>query len=132
MLKYPSKEYKMNLEITEINDTAKDNEPIYFAPKRVSLVSDVAGILSWFVLVGFISNIVVQVITLQAQMKTGNLVLSTLIKEPSFISYLFVNLVVPLLTGLALFAVLQAAAVGLNVLLEMDFNSREVNIKKEA
>jgi len=122
----------MNLEINEVTDAAKDNEPIYFAPKRVSLVSDVAGILSWFVLVGFISNIVVQVITIQAQLKTGNLVLSTLIKEPSFISYLFVNLVVPLLTGLALFAVLQAAAVGLNVLLEMDFNSREVNIKKEA
>lgn len=121
----------MNLEKTELTDSAKDNEPIYFAPKRVSLVSDFAGILSWVILVGFIGNIVVQVITLQAQLKSGNMVLSTLIKDPSFISYLFVNLAVPLLTGLALFSVLQAAAVGLNVLLEMDFNSREVNNKKE-
>jgi len=122
----------MNLDKNELTDPEKDNEPIYFAPKRVSLVSDFAGLLSWVVLVGFIGNIVAQVISLQAQLKTGNLVLSTLIKESSFISYLFVNLAVPLLTGLALFAVLQAAAVGLNVLLEMDFNSREVNGKTEA
>jgi hypothetical protein len=121
----------MNVEKTEMTDS-EDKEPIYFAPKRVSLVSDIASILSWVVLVGFIGDIIVQVISLQATMKTQNLVLSTLLHESSFFAYLFVNLVVPLLTGLGLFVVLQAAAVGLNVLLEMDYNSREAKSKAKA
>jgi len=122
----------MNVDNNEKVDLATDKEPIYFAPKRVSLVSDVAGIFSWVVLVGFIGDIIVQIIYLQAQLKAGNLVFSTIIKEPSFISYLFVNLAVPFLTGLCLFVVLQAAAAGLNVLLEMVFNSREDKNTPEA
>jgi hypothetical protein len=119
----------MDVNNNEKIDLETDKEPIYFAPKRVSLVSDVAGILSWVILVGFIGDIVVQMIYLQAQMKAGNLVFFTLIKEPSFISYLFVNLAIPLLTGLGLFVILQAAAAGLNVLLEMDYNSHEAITK---
>ena len=115
----------MNVDKNEMTDLATDKEPIYFAPKRVSLVSDVASILSWVVLVGFIIDIVVQVINVQSQLKSGNLVFTTLIHEPSFISYLFINLAVPLLTGLGLFVILQAAAAGLNVLLELDYNSHE-------
>jgi len=33
------------------------------------------------------------------------------------------------LTGLGIFVILQAAATGLNVLLEMDFNAREARSK---
>jgi hypothetical protein len=122
----------MSVEKTEMTDSAEDKEPIYFAPKRVNLVADVASVLSWVVLVGFIGDIVVQVISLQAQLKTQGLALSTLLHESSFFAYLFVNLVIPLLTGLGIFVILQAASVGLNVLLEMDYNSREAKDKAKA
>jgi hypothetical protein len=115
----------MTVEKNELTDVEMDKEPIYVAPKRVSLVADLAGIISWIVLVGFLAYFAVEIFYLQTQMKEGSLVLSTLIKEPSFISYLFTNMVVPLLTGLGLFVILQAAATGMNVLLEMDFNSQE-------
>jgi hypothetical protein len=109
----------------EITTQDEEKEPIYFVPKRVNLVSDFASILSWVVLVGFLGDVVLQVISLTTQIKTQNLVLATLLKEPSFFGYIFTNLLIPLLTGLALFAVLQAAAAGLNMLLESDFNSRQ-------
>lgn len=119
----------MSEEITKIIDTVEDNEPVYFAPKQVSLVSNVASVLSWIVLVGFIGAVVIQGISLQTQLSSQGLALSSLLHETSFFAYLAVNLVIPLFTGLGLFAVLQAASVGLNVLLEMDYNSREAKDK---
>ena len=115
--------------IEETKMTVKEEEPVFFAPKRVSLVSDLASILSWVVLVGFLGDIVLQVVALRQQMTTNNYVLSTLLKEPSFFVYLFTNLLIPLLTGLVFFVVLQAAAHGLNVLLEADYNAREAKGK---
>lgn len=103
----------------------EDKEPIYFAPKRVTLISDTSSILSWVVLVGFIADFIIQLVSLSGQMKSQSLVLSALLREPSFYSYVFINMLIPLLTGLGLFAILQAAAVGLNMLLEMDYNARE-------
>jgi hypothetical protein len=114
----------MNMEVNEITEQ-EENEHIYFAPKRVTMVSDIASILSWVVLVGFIADFVIQMVSLQAQMKSQSLVLATLIKEPSFFSYVFINMVIPLLTGLGLFGLLQAAAVGLNMLLEMDYSAHD-------
>jgi hypothetical protein len=119
----------MNIETSEMAAAAEDKEPIYYAPKRVSLASDIASILSWVVLVVFIGDLIVQIINLQSQLTTQSLTLAALVKEPSFFAYLFVNIIVPLLTGLGLFALLQAAATGLNVLLEMDFNAREAKSK---
>jgi hypothetical protein len=116
----------------EMSDLVVDKEPVYYAPKRVTLVSDIAGILSWVILVGFLAYFVVEIVYLQAQMKAGSLEFLTVIKEPSFISYLFSNLAIPLLTGLGLFGILQAAATGLNVLLEMDFNARDSSSKAKA
>lgn len=120
----------MNVDNNAITSMVEEREPVYFVPKRVSLVSDIAGIFSWVVLVGFIGDVIAQGVSLQSQIKTNSLVVADLMKEPSFFSYLFLNLVAPLLTGLALFAILQAAAHGLNVLLEMDFNTREALSKK--
>ena len=114
----------MNKEENEMTDH-EEKEPIYFAPKRVSLISDVSSILSWVVLVGFVGNFIIQLVSLSGQVKSQGLALSTLIREPSFFSYVFINLLIPLLTGLALFAILQAAAVGLNMLLEMDYNAHD-------
>jgi hypothetical protein len=117
----------MSIEITEntIAEAVEEKEPIYFAPKRVSLVSDIASILSWVVLVGFLGNVILQIITLQAEIKSGGYILADLFKEPSFIAVIFTNMLIPLLTGLVFFAVLQAAAAGLNVLLEMHYNAHE-------
>jgi hypothetical protein len=119
----------MTEEKIELTDQVVDKEPVYYAPKRVTLASDFAGILSWVLLVGFLAYFVVEIFYLQAQMKAGNLEFLTIIKEPSFISYIFSNLVIPLLTGLGLFAILQAAATGLNVLLEMDYNAHDTSSK---
>jgi hypothetical protein len=119
----------MNIEKSEMADTTEDKEPIYYVPKRISLISDLASILSWVVLVFFIGDFIVQVISLQSTMTSQQLTVAALLREPSFYAYLFVNVIVPFLTGLGLFVILQAAAHGLNVLLEMDFNAREAKSK---
>lgn len=123
------KENIMNIEKSEMADTTEDKEPIYYVPKRISLISDLASILSWVVLVFFIGDFIVQVISLQSTMTSQQLTVAALLREPSFYAYLFVNVIVPFLTGLGLFVILQAAAHGLNVLLEMDFNAREAKSK---
>lgn len=120
----------MSIEKSEMMDAVDDKEPIYYAPKLLSLVSDGASVLSWVVLVFFTADFVVQIISLKATMTSQQLTAAALLREPSFYAYLFVNLIVPFLTGLGLFVLLQAAAQGLNVLLEMDFNARENKSKK--
>ena len=116
----------MNSEMAVQTD---EKEPVYYAPKRVSLVSDLASILSWVVLVFFIGDFIVQIISLQGTKTSQQLTMAALVHEPSFYAYVFTNLIIPLLTGLGFFAVLQAVAHGLNVLLEMDFNARESKVK---
>ena len=122
----------METELTVMKAQEEEKEPIYFVPKRVSLVSDFASILSWVVLVGFIAYVILGIISLRAQIVTNSYVLKDLLKEPSFFVYLFTNLLIPLLTGLTFFGVLQAAAVGLNMLLEKDYNAHEAKSKVKA
>jgi hypothetical protein len=113
-------------------DHPVEDDLIYYAPKRVTLAADMAGILSWVILVGFVAYFIVEVLFLQAQIKDGGLALASLIKEPSFLSYLFSNLLIPLFTGLGLFMLLQAVSAGLGVLLEMDFHRRESGRSEKA
>jgi hypothetical protein len=118
----------MNMETIEVAATAaEDKEPIYYAPKRLTLVSDIASILSWVVLVGFLIEVIYYIYSLITQ--TKGMAFSALVQNQNFPPYLFTEILVPLLTGLVFFAVLQAAATGLNVLLEMDFNAREARNK---
>jgi hypothetical protein len=112
-------------EQTEKEVTVEDNEPIYYKPRSLNLVATISGILSWVVLVGFVADIAIQIWNVQAQLNGQQMVLSTLLKEPAFNSYVFTNLVLPLLTGLTFFLTLQAISIGLNALLEIDFNFRE-------
>ena len=120
------------METNEMTAQEEEKEPIYFTPKRVGLISDVTSILSWVVLVGFVADFVIQLVSLQGQIKSQNLLFATLLREASFFGYLFTNMIRPLFTGLSLFAILQGAAVGLNILLEMDFNAREAKGKVKA
>jgi hypothetical protein len=115
----------MSEEKLEVVETEMENDPIYYSPKALNLVASLSGIFSWIVLVGFLADVVIQGLNVQAQLSEQNLVLANLLKEMSFVSYVFTNLGVPLFTGLALFAILQGVAIGLNVLLEIDFNQRE-------
>ena len=106
-------------EVVEI----EDDEPVYYKPRSLTLVSTISGILSWVVLVGFIAVIVAQYTVLQ-QLAQGA-PMSTLIANPQVQNWIYTNMVFPLLDGLSLFFILQGVSIGLNVLLEIDFNSRE-------
>ncbi len=106
--------------------TPEEDEPLYFVPRRVSTAADFAGILSWVVLVGFVAEMVVKLLDVRSQISTNSLVLGDLLKELSFHSYLFTNIIEPLLFGLALFAVLQGVSVGLEMILEMTYRKKEL------
>jgi hypothetical protein len=111
--------------VEENEAPVEENEPIYYKPKSLNLVATVAGIVSWITLVGFVANVVLQVMGLQAQLAQQGLALDALLKEASFYAYLFTNMIIPLLTGLSLFLIMQGVSIGLNALLEIDFNARE-------
>jgi hypothetical protein len=112
-----------NVETVEIVE--EENEPIYYKPKVLNLISTLSAIFSWIILVGFLADVVIQGLNIQAQLKQQGLALSALFAEPSFNSYVFTNLIIPLLTGLGFFFIMQGISVGLNALLEIDFNMRE-------
>src|SRR5438874_1893369 len=112
-------------EIEEEMDVTEDNEPIYYKPKTLSLVSMIAAWLSWIILVGFIILIAAQAQSL-AEMAAGT-AFSALVSNPSARNFIYSNLILPLFTGLTFFVLLQAASIGLSVLLEIEFNIRESN-----
>ena len=99
------------------------DEPIYYKPKTLSLVATIATVTSWLVLVGFVLVIVAQGLVLK-DLAEGTTI-AELLANPSAKNFIYSNLVIPLLTGLGMFVTLQAAGIGLNVLLEIDFNMRE-------
>jgi hypothetical protein len=112
-------------DMNEMQPSSEDKEPIYFVPKRISLISDTANILSWIILVGFLGAVVAEIIGLRAQLVAQGLAIKTLLREPSLYTFIFTNMVIPLLTGLGFFGLLQAASLGLSMLLEWDYNMRE-------
>jgi hypothetical protein len=111
--------------VEEVEIVEEENEPIYYKPKVLNLIATLTQIFSWIILVGFVADVVIQGLNIQAQLKQQGLALSALFAEPSFNSYVFTNLIIPLLTGLGFFFVMQGISVGLNALLEIDFNMRE-------
>jgi hypothetical protein len=119
-------------ETTEAIEATEDKDPIFFVPKRISMVSDTANILSWVILVAFVGDVITQVIGLRAQLVSQNVALASLLREPSLYSYIFTNMIVPLMTGLGFFALLQAGSLGLSMLLEWDYNMREAKNQPKA
>jgi hypothetical protein len=102
-----------------------DNEPIYYNPSRLSLVATASSWFSWFTLAVFVLNTIIQGIWIRSQIAGQGLVFSEMAVDPNFQSYLFSNLLLPFFTGIVFFLVLQGVSIGLNVVLEMDFNLRE-------
>jgi hypothetical protein len=107
-----------------------DDEPVYYNPDRLSMISSISSVVSWIVLVFFIIDTVMQAIGIQTQMSKQGLVLTTLMSDPNFLAYFISNILLPLFTGIVFFLLLQAAAIGLNVVLELDFNMREAKGNK--
>jgi hypothetical protein len=113
-----SMEEKVEKEVFDEND-----EPIYYKPSSLNLVASLSMWFSWLVLVGFVLVVAGQVFNL-LELSQGAPIMS-LLKEAGARNWIYTNLVLPLLTGLALFVTLQGVHIGLNVLLEIDFNMRE-------
>jgi len=113
-------------EEVESVDMADENEPIYYKPKSLSLISTIGAWVSWILLLVFILVIIAQVLYIAGIAEQNSTTLVDFIKnDPSARSFVYTNLVLPLFTALGLFVLLQAAAIGLNALLEIDFNIRE-------
>ncbi len=120
-----AKEKEENEEVESV-DVADDNEPLYYKPKTLSLISTIATWVSWIMLLVFILVIVAQVQYIVGIAEQNSTTLVDFIKnDPSARSFVYTNLVLPLFTALGLFVLLQAASIGLNALLEIDFNIRE-------
>jgi hypothetical protein len=110
--------------VEEILETeSEENEPVFYKPKTLNWVAAIAGILSWIILAGFILMIIGNYINLMEGVQVSSVF--ELFKQAAARTWMYTNLVMPLLTGLFMFITLQGVSNGLSVLLEMDFNSRE-------
>jgi hypothetical protein len=107
---------------SNVRNAAKSNKPFDYNPNSVSLIAAVATWFSWLVFIGFILIVVAKFFLLQ-EMGQGT-PWSELLVNNQVQTWIYINMVVPFLTGLGIFIALQAAGIGLNVLLETDFNSR--------
>jgi hypothetical protein len=116
-------EKEEEIELTE------ENGPIYYSPKTLSLISAIAAWVSWVILVGTILVIVAQVQYLLGIASQNGQTINTMLFDPQqgeqVRIFIYTNMVLPLFTGLGFFVLLQAASIGLNALLEIEFNMRE-------
>ena len=107
-----------------------ENEPIYFKPKSLSMIASVATWVSWIVLVVFILVVLAQVQYIVGIATQNATTLFGMLSDPQQGEqariFVYTNMVLPLFTGLSFFVLLQAASIGLNALLEIDYNVREM------
>lgn len=113
----------MEEQTIETDVEIEETEPLYYKPRMLNLVATITGILSWVVLLGFIAVVVGQYLNLPEL--TQGAPFTSLIGEASARVWIYTNMVLPLLSGLSLFFILLGVSIGLNVLLEIDFNMRE-------
>ena len=116
--------------IEDVKTEEEDDEPIYYRPRALSLISTISMWFSWVVLVVFILVIVAQTQYIYNIATQNGSTLFAMLTDPQqgeqVRVYVYSNILLPLLTGLSFFMLLQAATVGLNALLEIDFNVREM------
>jgi hypothetical protein len=116
--------------LQSLPEKAENAEPIYYSPKKLSLVGNISAWLSWLILVVFIAITIYQFISMQnALLQQGIILEASLLLNPLAVAYFLSNLVSPLVTGIALFILMQGFSIGLNVLLEIDFNRQETAVE---
>ena len=113
-------------EIKTTTEEETDNDPIYYKPSWLSLVATIASWFSWLVFAVFIiehhrSRNVDPVTDQRSGVGAFSKCWPIQISIPTFSR----NLLLPFFTGIVYFLVLQGVSIGLNVVLEMDFNIRE-------
>ncbi len=110
--------------------STEENEPIYYKPKALSLIATVAAWVSWAVIAVFIVAIAAKFGYVMAAATQNNTTLMAMLTDPQNgeQARIFVldNIIMPFFTGLTFFLLLQGIHVGLNALLEIDFNVREL------
>ncbi len=116
-------EQNVQKEEVEVEMEEKEIEPIYYKPKTLNLVAILAGIFSWVVLLGFVGVLVGRFMLIKDSLST--MPFAQLMANQQFQDWAYTNWVLPLVEGLAFFFILQGVAIGLNVLMEIDFNLRE-------
>jgi hypothetical protein len=116
-------------EVEEIEIMEDGNEPIYYSPKALNLVSGIASWGSWVILAGFVLAAAGQLQYLNGIASQSSMTLIAFLMDKDqgaqVRSFVFTNALLPLLTGIGLLILLQAASIGLNALLEIDYNMRE-------
>jgi hypothetical protein len=111
-------------------EKVENTEPVYYSPKKLSLVGNISAWLSWLILIVFIAVTIFQFISMQnALLQQGIILEASLFLNPLAVAYFLSNLVSPLVTGIALFVIMQGISIGLNVLLEIDFNRQETAVE---
>ncbi len=120
----------MTEEAIETVTTEEENEPIYYKPKALSMISTIAAWLSWVVLVVFIFVVIAQLKYIMGVGDQSQKTLMEMLTDPQqgeqVRLFIYSNMLIPLFSGLTFFVLLQAANIGLNSLLEIDFNIREM------
>ncbi len=118
-------------QVEDVTPEEEENEPLYYQPKSLSIIATVSMWSSWVVLVVFILVVIAQVMYIAgiaAQNATTVIgMLTDAAQGEQARIFVYTNMVIPLFTGLSFFVLLQAAAIGLNALLEIDFNVREMH-----
>jgi hypothetical protein len=124
------KEKMMTDEPIETVTTEDENEPIYYKPKALSMIATISAWVSWVVLVVFIFVIISQLMYIIGIGTTNQKTLIEMLQDPQqgeqVRLFIYTNILLPFFTGLTFFLLLQAANIGLNSLLEIDFNVREL------
>ena len=109
--------------------TEDETEPIYYKPKALSLIATIAAWVSWVVLIVFIFVVVSQLQYIMGIGTQNQKTLIDMLQDPAqgeqVRLFIYTNMLIPFFTGLTFFLLLQAANIGLNSLLEIDFNLRE-------
>jgi hypothetical protein len=124
------KEMIMTEEQIETAAPEEENEPIYYKPKMLSMIATTSMWVAWVVLVVFILVVVAKIMYIMGIATQNSTTLMAMLTDPQqgeqVRVFIYDNVVLPLFTGLTFFVLLQAASVGLNALLEIDFNVREL------
>ena len=114
----------------QIETVVEENEPVYYKPKALSLIATIAAWVSWVVLVVFIVAVAAKFGYVMAAATQNNSTIMAMMTDPQNGEqarlFLIDNILIPLFTGITFFLLLQGVGVGLNALLEIDFNVREL------